>query len=498
MNYLKHLPAFKVKTSVLLLAPIMAMMGCGSDSDDDSIGYFQLYNTSANSPAIYLTVDQYDDDDYSENTHTAVSYTNVGSRLEYETDNYDIELAWYDDSDLEIIHQENVKVTSDNLQFILLSEDITSPSVVVYDIDIRDDDEIEEDGDDDLFNIRFLNAYQANSNIDIYMSDSDETFNEAELVSQVSYQELSENTKFEEDEYVFYITNAGETEVLFETNEISFPYSAEYIFSVRENKGAGDSPFVLDQISTSSVTEHVDTASEAEFKVYNGVTEHELLPGYNGTVNLHIDGVDDTPEVYTLAYGKMSELIEMSFGDYSLSLVSSADDSSIIKNHLLTLNENSNKTIFFYLLEEEVDLDGDGNVDENNDGIVDEIEISVNSLVVENSQSEGLYSHNMNVVNLIDDEGDDFSSVSVYFVKSDEIIDTADSSVTVPFATSQSINLLNNTYDVIAIGKQNTSNIILSTNSLVLDEESVDQFLILKNDPDSITGYSIEYISQGE
>ena len=69
------------------------LFSCGS-SDDENTGYIQLYNLSSNSPGIYLTVDQYDDDDYTAKTYSAISFTKMGSRFAYEPDTYDIELAW--------------------------------------------------------------------------------------------------------------------------------------------------------------------------------------------------------------------------------------------------------------------------------------------------------------------------------------------------------------------------------------------------------------------
>ena len=51
---------------------------------------------------------------------------------------------------------------------------------------------------------------------------------------------------------------------------------------------------------------------------------------------------------------------------------------------------------------EVADWDGDGDVDEDGDGQVDEIEITLNSLVVDNSQAESIYTHQINVINLID------------------------------------------------------------------------------------------------
>jgi len=181
-----------------------------------------------------------------------------------------------------------------------------------------------------------------------------------------------------------------------------------------------------------------------------------------------------------------------------MNVVTSNDQSPMISNHLLPLNENTDKTIFFYLLEEAVDEDGDGDIDEDGDGYIDEIEIVVNSLVVDNSHNESIYSHQMKVINLIDQDEiiDDFSSIKVYFVRNDEVIETADQYLTAIFASPNTVELLNNTYTVYVIGKLDSSDLILSSTELILDEESKDKFILLEKDADSATGYKMTFANQ--
>lgn len=495
MNYQKQLSTLLKAPLLFTFTLLITLIGCSSDDDEDGTGYFQLYNSSSSSPVIHLTIDQLDNDDFTKRILSGVKYTNVSSRIEYEIDTYDIELAWQDeDSDLEVVHERQITIKQNNLKFIVLAGDIKTPHVQVYDIPVRDDDEKEEDLDNDEFNIRFVNIHSESSNVDIYLSESNQTFNEAQLIAQSSFAELTDNQKIEQNDYIIYITAAGSDEVLYNSKEISFPYAAEYIIAIRENKGAGDSPFVIDRITTSSITEYADANSEASFRLYNGIIEHELLPNYQGLIDLHIDGVDDTAELSNLAFGQFSDVIQTNFGDYSISLVSFENKSPIIENHLLTLNENSDKTIFFYLTEDNVDLDGDGDVDEDGDGYVDEIEISVNSLVVNNSQNESIYTHEIKIINLID--SDDFSSVSVYFVRSDEIIDTAEKSTIAPYISPQTTTLINNTYSVYIISLIKSTHLIISSSELILNEDSRDQFLILETDSDSATGYKMTFTNQ--
>jgi hypothetical protein len=309
---------------------------------------------------------------------------------------------------------------------------------------------------------------------------------------------MADNKKMAEDDYVFYITSAGSDEVLFESEDIAFPYSSEYIMVVRENTGAGNSPFMLDIISTISATEYADINSEASYRVYNGIIEHEQLSAYESIFDFHINGVDDSAEISSLAFGDFSQTIVTESKDNSMSLVTSSGQESLITNHLLALTENSDQTIFFYLLEEAVDEDGDGDIDEDGDGYIDATNISINSLVVDNSQSDSIYSHQITVVNLIDEDeiNDDYTYIKVYFVESDETIETASQSITASFASPISVQLSNNTYDVYVIGRLGSSDIIISSSDVILNEESKDQFMVLAKDINTATGYKMVLADQ--
>jgi len=486
----------------LTLTLSLSLSGCGSDDDDDSTGYIQLYNLSSNSPGIYLTVDQYDDDDYDENTHSPVLFTKVSSYLTYDRDTYDIEIAWqneYDNVyDLEVVHESQLDVDNDTVEFIVVTDDIRSPEVLFYNIPVRDDDELSDDTDDEVFNVRVLNMHPLSEGVDMYYSESHETFNEAVLLTETNYSEMSDNQKIAQDGYTFYLTSAGSDEVLYTSEDIDFPYASEYILVIRENIGVSSSEFMLDIISTSSITEFPDSDAEASFRLFNAIVQHDQLPEYNNTFDFHLNGIDASPEVSALNFGEFSQSFIVDSGDYSMNLVTPTTQSTLINNHLLSLNENTDKTVFFYLLEEAVDEDGDGDIDEDGDGEIDSTEVVINSLVVENNLSSSIYSHQMNVINLIDQDEfiNDFSSIKVYFVRNDEEINTADQSLTAIFAQPSIVTLLNNTYTVYVIGSLDSSDIILSSTELILNEDSKDQFIILEKVANTNDEYTMRFENQ--
>jgi hypothetical protein len=498
MNIKEHMLFAKQIKSLMIVTTIFSLTACGSSDDSDAEGFVQLYNTTNNSPAIYLTIDEdfSTSDDDIEITYNGVPYGSALSTNSVDNGTYFFELAWQDGdstdtSDLTTVHEGSLEIKAEAIQLVVISEDILAPSVTTYNIDIIDD---EDDITYDRFNFRLLNMHPDNEGIDVYLSKADETFNEAGLIGQYSYQELSINQKFDHDDYVVYITKAGDTEVLFQSNDITFSYSTQYILAIRENDGVGSSPYVLDKISSSLIESFIDFNSEAQFNAYNAIAEHELLPDYEGQISLYINGVDDSPEVETLAMGELSQAVDLAKGDYSIDILVSEQETSLLKSHLLSLEENMHKTAFFYLDETEVDHDGDGDVDENDDGIVDEIEVNVHSLVVSNSSRESIYDHEIQVVNLVDSS--DFSALTVYFVRSDETIETTTYKQAVSFARSESLYLTNNTYQVYVVAIDNSSEIILNAFELILDEASNEQFLVIETDDTQSTGYKVSLFDQ--
>jgi hypothetical protein len=499
MRYNQQSLNLMIKYLLIPFILLAALSGCGSSDDDKGTGYINLYNVSANAPGIFLTLDENldeDDDDEVEITYSSVLYSKVSGNNELEAQPYFIELAWQDEdsndrSDLEVIYESQLEVAQDEIQFIVLAENILAPKVLTYSIPVIDDDE---DDDDDLFNLRFLNLHPAYDNVDIYLSKSDETFTQAQLLGQYTYTELAENQKLEQDEYVFYITSAGSEEVLYKSNEVSYNYASQYVMVIRENPGVSSSPFVLDKVSNSTIVEYPNDGAQAKFRVFNAIKPHVLLPDYQGVFDGYLNGIDESAEVESLNYGHFSDGITIDKGDYSFALTLPDSEQIIVQNHLLTLVENIDRTIFFYLSEQDVDDDQDGDVDENGDGIVDEIEISVNSLVIDNSTNQGVYDHGIQIVNFVDE--DDFSMVTFYFVRSDEIIETAAHFTSVPYAQHQSILLRNNTYTIYAIAKDNSSDILLATSELTLDENSDELFLLLEQNASSPTGYTLSMTPQ--
>ncbi|MBA6348398.1 hypothetical protein [Colwellia sp. BRX8-9] len=499
MNTKKYILCIKRIKFLMVTTVILSLSACGgSDSDSNAEGYVKLYNTTKNSPAIYLTIDEdfSTSDDDIEFTYNGVPYGSASNANIVDNGSYFYELAWQDgdstdSSDLTVVYTDSIKINNDAIQLIVIGEDILAPSVTTYDIDIIDD---EDDDTYDRFNFRVLNMHDDSEGIDVYLSKADETFNEANFIGSYSYQELSVNQKFDQDDYIFYITTPGSTEILFQSNDISFSYSSQYIIAIRENDGVGSSPYMLDKMSNSLIESFINTDSEAKLNAYNAIGKHDLLPDYQGEFSLYLNGIDDSPEIEALSLGVLSQPIELAKGDYSVDLVVGDGNEVLLKNHLLSLGENSHKTAFFYIDEVAVDDDGDGDVDEDGDGNIDEIQLDVHSLVVSNSSRTSIYDHEIKMVNLVDST--EFGAFTIYFVRSDETIESAFYKTAVSFANSELVYLKNNTYQVYVVAQDNSSEIILNAFELILDEESKEQFMVVEVDDTAPTGYKVSLFDQ--
>lgn len=475
MHY-QHARYKQVNVQLLSLFFLLILLtACGSSDDESTSGYFQFYNASSNAPTVYMTLES----DDLEKEIAGVPYGYASAQYEYTADNYNLTFGWLnDESSLEEVTTGTVDIVNSAIQLILLAEDITQPQTYVYNIPIEDP-EI----DEEVFNIRLLNMHSAPEGIDVYLSKSDETFNESVLIEQLAYTEISTGYEYEIENYVFYITLANSDDVLFKSESIPFHYTSQYIFVVRENESNSASNFTLDKLGSSSgITSYNDEEADAELRVYNGLQNNALFTAYYDDFDLHLNEIGGSPLIRGLSYGEFSNSFQLPFGDYSVDLTATDDTVAFTKNHLLTLPANADKTALFYFYEQ---------TEEHEDGSEDTT-VFVNSLVVDNSNRYSYYDHSVKVINLIDD----FTLIDIYFVRSNETVETAAYNLQSRFVTPQDIALLNNTYTVYAIGKENNNELVLSTELLTINETSGDLFLILEESQQAPSGYKISFSSQ--
>lgn len=486
------MPTSSFFKSLSILALIISVVACSSDDDNtDNVNYIQFYNASSNSPAMFLSVDEdldNDDDDEYEKTFSAVDFAEVSARTEVDAQNYYFELAWQEDdsssrSDLTMIYQEQLTVTKNEILFLTLLGDVSEARVVSYKIPIIDDDE---DDDNEQFNVQVLNVSDRGTNLGLYYSLDDETYNEAHLLTTVNDEELSDNIKLDVQQYRFYIVDLNSDTLLYESTEISLLAARQYLFAIRDSQGASTDELSIDIIRDSYLYSFETVEADSTLRFYNGLKTE--------IVDIEVANSSTEHSLEDVTFGSMSEELVLLSDDYQMTFISDEDESALLSNLILSVAANQSNTIFLYHSYENVDDDNDGNVDENEDGQVDEIREILSTLVVNNDLRERLYGSSVNIINLVD--SDDFYNVEFFFVLSDEIIDTAETTKTVLNAGSASVELLNNTYDIVAIAQIDNNDIVVAQQTLTIDETVNNLFLILEADETSGTDYHLRVISQ--
>ncbi|TQV73707.1 DUF4397 domain-containing protein [Aliikangiella marina] len=478
-NPVNHLKIFT--TLLVSLFGLSFLSGCDSSSSNvDETGYVQFINAAKNSPNIRVT---YTDSDGSDIVD-AIPYGSASPLRNISSGDYDMVISWQESQDeFNDIFDGDIQVTDDRVDVVLISGDFSQPDLVYFEFD-RDIDSLSDDDDEDQFSLQIINANQDSTGVDVYLSRENETFNEAQLVTNSIYQQISDVQRYDVESYKIYITATGSNAVVYESNTIDFNSNYQYLVVLREETGPSDSEYTVDVITNIFTSNFPDKESKTELRLFNGIIGHELLPEYTGVIDVNIDGTEESQSIEDLAIGTMSDTMIFSASDYSMDIIPNDLIEPIAENHFISLNPNDDKTVFLYLTEETEEVDD----------APDETTVYVNSLIVENSNRVSLYDHEIKIINLVQD--DDFDAIEVYFVRSNETVATADYKATASRASPRTVTLPNNTYDVSLIVQVNSSELLLDFQSITLDADSGDKYLIIEEDVESGSGYSMQLIGQ--
>ena len=447
--------------SALLAAGIFA--GCNSSgSDDSNAGYIKMYNASVNAPAVQMVIDEY--------TYPDVNYGQATSYYELASDDYTVEVQWQSNEDsFETIYEQSVAIQNDITQLVVVTGDFNTPIVKVYPYE----DETPADDDNDEYTFRWLNMHTNGKNIDVYLSEENESFEQAHLISSLAPQAMTESFYNEIGKYKFYVTYAGEQDVLFESDAVNFAYQSQYIMVVRDNTGPGDSDYAIDKLSKSSTVEPLnDIDASAEMRIYNGVKSSD-------SIDMYLEQLGDSPVFTNISLGTFSDASSLDFGDYSMHLKETSSGEILVSNHLLTLSANSDKTVFFY-------TDYPADDEDTDDDSASELPQTL-SLTVDNSNRVSIYDHQINVINFIQE----YALLDIYFVRSDETIESAQYRLMNQNDNQGQIVLPNNSYQVFVTTMVEGSQLLLTQTSFTLDENSGDLFIVVEQADEEASDFSL-------
>lgn len=402
-----------------LVSSMLLLSACGgsSDSDDESYAdaYLQFYNGSPNSPTTQMLAD--------DELQGSSSYGDVTSLFTFSSGDVDLELQWEDSDGQDV----SVETLTTNMRdgyknLIVMAGDFEAPDVVEF--------QFERSNNDGYFYLYGTSLTGSGDSYDLYMAEHGTPFSSANFITTLSYTSFSDTDYWDpedddtkawpEGEYVIYLTAPGEQEVLFESQEIDFNFTSDYVMMVRNTTGANDNNLVIDFVlNSTSIEANQNVTATSQFRVYSALANDDEL-------TITLDSTVDEPVTQTLTVGELSAFTSVDYGDYQVTATATTMSNYGFDNRLLTLNQGVSKTLLVF----------------ENDAQ------ELTSIEVEDSALPQSFEHEVNVANILAE----YNDVDVYFVRQDETVESAEYKLTnVSYGDVRTITLPNAFYSIVAV-----------------------------------------------
>ncbi|MGY0639820.1 MAG: DUF4397 domain-containing protein, partial [Paraglaciecola chathamensis] len=209
----------------LLLAMLgMQISACGGSDDNEKSEkydkpYLQFYNGSADSGAVYVTVDE------TNNIGSAV-YGDATSVVSLEQSDVQLSFSQQDsDGSSEVLGELSANIATGKKLLVVLSGDTSAANFSAY--------PIERTELVSRFRLFATSVLSTGQDYDLYLAQSGDTFADAHLLSSVSEGALTQfeswqaedSQSFSQGDYHVYLTLPGEDTPVFESTDISFQYA---------------------------------------------------------------------------------------------------------------------------------------------------------------------------------------------------------------------------------------------------------------------------------
>lgn len=450
----------KLSSSLLVTFVTLGLSACGGSSGgsaDFPDAYIQFYNGSSNSALTYMR-------EIDEGTLGSASFGDATSLITRDNGSIDLEFYRFDSDDQEVLIEEvTYSLRNGDKTLVIMSGDFDSPTFNEY---TYDRDELE-----DHFRLFAVGLVTDQSSYDLYMSDSGAPFVEANLLGTVTYngfEELtywdgdSDSQDFDEGDYTLFLTEPGSTDVVFESPTLSFNFATEYVLAIRSTAGAVQNEVEVDVILNSSAVSNIaDIDASSQYRIYNSLDGDQ-------TLDIDLESNSDENVSLSLASNTLTDFAEITFGDYRLS-AENADGSLSFNNRLVTLNQGESKAIVIY----------------EDEGVL-------TSLSFEESELPQVFDKQIQAANLVPD----FVDVDLYFVRSDETIESAEFLIaSIDFGESKSVTIPSDFYQIVAVFDDNEdTQVLLDRTELIGITEEENYIITIEKTDDSPTGFGISLL----
>lgn len=458
---------FNIYKVLAIIMLIMAASACSSSEDSDTgTSYFRFYNASLNAGVheIFLSpTDEIEEDPFSIGR---IDFADASSIVAVEVDTYDLTIMRDDSNNVDeqlTVLSSQVNLDESNISVNIMVGDAEQPELIEFKYDITSIDDL--DIDDEQFEIYFANLLTDSAQLDIYMSTEEETFADAQLISSLQYKEFSTMQIMGQDTYIIYITNAGSTDVIFESKPIALTFMQTFILTIRDD--AGVRGMAIDRLTDSTVVySYVDELTEAEIRFYKSNNTTDNIDVYLGTTF-------DEPFIRNLSSGLLTDNIVIENDTYTLTTTVTDQVENInLRNLVLSLEEDDSKIVLLY-------------PDSNNEH---------QGLIFDQQTRILAYENQIRVINI----GEIDQDIDIYFIKNDETISTAEDSLrSIDYSETNDITILTQEFRIFVTAEDDNDNLrsLFESQSMTL-EVNKNYLMILERDDETFSGYNLVIIEE--
>lgn len=444
----------------LLSALLIGVTGCGSDDEEGATdaSYVQFYNASANSTSLSLSLDDYQ--------YSAVDYANAMPKYAYATGDTELEIVGRDDIGDELVnYQYSLDLNNAEHHLFMLVGDYHSPEFMDMAYDTEEMDGFNDDESADLSKMQVLVGHTAMSAgaFDVYIGVNGREFIDATLLDNLSYKGSSTSTVFDTGEYVIYLTESGMLEPIYTTAALSLLSKTVYKLIIRDSFGPGSPDVTIDNVdSTSGADNYANIEANAEFRVFNSLSEHGLID-----VKVKNNGTD--VEMKGIELGQVTAFQAVDFDDYGVTITQGDSQQELANNLLVTFNQDESKSMLIY---------------QNESG-------QIKGLTLVHDLRPRAYESQISFANL----AHQYDDIDLYFVSASETIESASNKrENVGFAETTSLILPLGDYEINVVHQDDNGNLTLLYQSEPKAFSNSQYTLALYQDDTEVLGYRVAII----
>ncbi|MEE2024261.1 DUF4397 domain-containing protein [Alkalimonas mucilaginosa] len=361
-----------ISLSLLVLSGVVACGGSSDSKNDESSysqSYLQFYHGADHLPPVELQINSLQP--------SQLSLGQASSLRTLDAAEHTVNLSTVQNQ--QPLLEDTLTLKSGYKHLMILTEQEGEPELLAVEFDRNTDL-------DQQFMLTLTNLSVQFPELDIYLAKPSESINEAERLESLSPFEVAYPTnKLARGHYTLYLTKPGEQQVLFQSQNFHFQYNSTYSLIVRDQQGPLPEQLVIDLVLNSNATDQLlHRAAPAQFRLFNSMQSVAVL-------------LDHQP-LLTLNQAEFSDYSVLTQGDYQLS-VQDTDGSPLLSNQLLSLQQGQSKVVVLFQ---------------------DEQGATRNLQYLEANRPQR-QQHDVTVLNL----NQTFAELNLYFVRSDETIQTA-------------------------------------------------------------------------